>query len=239
MFFRKKENDDVHRPIVTSPTAADHDNPARDFLVLISVIITTPIIFLISLLTGRIKSPFVVVAFLLLIMTGFYYLSKSHVVSKNHIKSKIIQQTLEELTPEEKEELHNEISTLRKSIDTQKLPESLNPLLDVPLDMLNINYLLFMIQSGYIKPDGEGSEFILDSYLHSQHKLLREKSWEALQNIQSPQAETVMKNFEAEMIRRKAEMQKKYGTTAPRDTGIIEDFQDDVKDRFQKLRNAP
>lgn len=230
MLNKKKEVD------ITSPTAADNDNPARDFLVLISIIITTPFIFLFSLFTGRIKNPFVIVAFLVLIMTGFYYLSKSGVVSKKHIKSRIIQQTLEELTPEEKEELRNEISTLRKSIDADKFPQPLNPLLDVPIDMLSINYLLFMIQSGYIHQNGEGSEFILDSYLHSKHKMLREKSWEALQNIQTEQAARIIKNYEDEIARKNEELKKTYKNKDD-DEGIIEELKYDLQNKINELRN--
>ena len=226
--FKKKEKD------ISSPTSSESENPVRDLLVLLSLIITTPIIFIFSLLTGRIRNPFLVVAFLILVMTGFYYLSKSEVVSKKHIKAKIIQQTLEELTPEDKEELRKTISTLRKSIDISKLPKPLEPLLDVPVDMLSINYLLFMLQSGYIQPNGAGAEFILDSYLHSQHRMLREKSWEALQNIETEQAERVMKNYEIEMARKNEELKKKYGNI--RDNNVIDDLKYDLQNKIQGLK---
>jgi Ca2+/Na+ antiporter len=228
--LKKKQKD------ITSPTATDSENPLRDFVVLLSIIITTPFIFLFSLFTGRIRNPFIVVAFLLLAITGLYYLSKSEVVSKKHIKAKIIQQTLEELTPEDKEELRKTISTLRKSIDVEKLPKPLEPLLDVPVDMLSINYLLFMLQSGYIQPDGAGSEFILDSYLHSKHKMLREKSWEALMNINTEQAKRVMSNYEAEVARKKAAFKKKYGNK-PQTSGMIEDLQEDIKNKILDLKH--
>ncbi len=228
--FTKKEKD------ITSPTFDDDKNPVRDFLVLISVIITTPFIFIYSLLTGRIRNPFVVVAFLVLVMTGFYYLSKSEAVSKRHIKARIIQQTLEELTPEEKESLRKEISTLRKSIDEEKFPKPLSPLLDVPIDMLSINYLLFMLQSGYIQPNGAGSEFILDSYLHSTHKMLREKSWEALQNIQTEHATRVLRNYEDEIAIKNEQIKKNYGSQIKK-KGLLDDLEFELENKLKDIRN--
>lgn len=228
--FKKKSGDDV---IVRSPIDND-SSPVRDFIILLLVIITAPIVFTVSFLTGRIRNPFVVVAVLLLITTGLYYISKSDLVDKKDIKTKIIQQTLEELTPEEKEELRNEISTLRKSVDIALIPKALYPILDVPIDMLNINYLLFMIQSGYIKPSGEGSEFILDSYLHSQHKALQEKSWEALQNINSEAAARVISNYQTEVAQKAEERKRKMGARS--DQGIVDDVKEDLLDEFRKLR---
>ncbi len=220
---------------ITSPTATDNA-PVRNLIVLLFVILTTPIIFLYSFFTGRIRNPFVVVAFLLLILTGFYYLSKSGVVSNKDIKTKIIQQTLEEITPEEKEELRNEISTIRDEIDMDKIPAVLYPLLDVPIDMLNINYLTFMIQSGYIQPGGAGAEFILDSYLHSSHKMLKEKAWEALQGIKTDEAARVMKNYEDEVARKNEQLKIKYGGGKAQDTDIVDDVKFNLKDSLQKLR---
>jgi hypothetical protein len=226
---KKKEAD------ITSPTAAGSENPARDFLVMLSIIITTPFILTYSILRGRVKSPLVVVGFLIAIMVGLYYLSTSGSISKKHLKEKILHQTIEELTPEEKEELRSEISTLRESTDAEKFPGALNPLLDVPMDMLSINYLLFMLHSGYIMPNGGGSEFILDRYLHSKHKLLREKSWEALQNIPTEEAARVIKNYELEVARKKEEFKAKYGTKI-RDTGVVEDLQNTIKDNLINLK---
>lgn len=199
--FGKKEKD------ISSPTSSDNDNPLANFLILISVIITTPFVFLYSLLTGKIKNSFLIVLFLLLVIVGFYYVSLNSGISKRDIKTKIIQQTLEEITEEEKEEMREEISTIRKEVDINKIPPALLPIVDVPIDMLSINYLMFMIQSGYIQPNGEGAEFILDSYLHSKHKPLQEKSWEALQNIKSEAAYRVIRNYEAE-IEKKNELLK-------------------------------
>ena len=232
--FGKKPKEPKHN--ITSPTAEGSENPAWDFLVLISIILTTPFIFIYSLFTGRIRNPFIVVAFLIAVMTGLFYLSKSGVVSSKHIKSKIIQQTLEELTPEEKEELRSEISTLRESIDVNKFPVPLSPILDVPMDMLSINYLLFMLQSGYIHPNGAGSEFILDSYLHSKHKLLKQKSWEALQNIQTEEAVRTLKNYEAEVAKRNEQLKKEYGKLRPENESI-QDYSNDIANKIKDLRN--
>lgn len=220
---------------ITSPTATDNSAPARNFIILLFLVLTTPIVFLYSFFTGRIRNPFVVVAFLLLIVTGFYYASKTGVVSKRDIKTKIIQRTLEELTPEEKEELKNEISTIRDEIDMDKIPTTLYPLLDVPIDMLNINYLTFMIQSGYIQPNGAGSEFILDSYLHARHKILQEKAWEALQGIKTEEAARVMKNYEDEVAKRNEQIKVRYGGKTEKG-GVVEDIKYNLKDNLQKLR---
>jgi Ca2+/Na+ antiporter len=227
------KNSEENRKI-DSPTASD-DAPVRNLIVLLFVVITTPVVFLYSFFTGRIRNPFVVVAFLLLILTGFYYISKSDLVNNKDIKTKIIQQTLEELTPEEKEELRNEVSTIRDEIDMEKIPTAFYPLLDVPIDMLNINYLTFMIQSGYIQQNGAGSEFILDSYLHSQHKLLKEKAWEALQQIKTPEADRVMANYEQEITKKNEQMKIKYGGKASKGD-VVDDIKFDIKDSLQKLR---
>ena len=147
---------------------------------------------------------------------------------------------MDELTEEDKAELRKEISTIKKSIGEERVPKNLEPIINVPIDMLNINYLLFMIQSGYIQPDGQGSEFILESYLYSPHKRLREKSWEALANINSEAAIRAQKNYMAEVERRAVEHEKKYGNMKGKKGSIGEYSKDigyEIRDGFQSLRN--
>lgn len=225
-FFNKKSG-------ITSPTSSARAAPVKDFLLLLAVVISTPFIFVFSVITGRIRSPFIVVAFLIAVLTGLFYLSKSDVISKKDIKNKIIQETLEEITPEEKEEMRNEISTLRESFDEEKLPIIFSPLLDVPMDMLSINYFIFMLQSGYILPDGSGSEVLLDNYLHSSHIMLSEKAYEVLKNLNTPTSQRVIKNFEIELERRK-EIQKRESL---KNKSTIDKLENKFNDGLQDIKN--
>jgi hypothetical protein len=225
-FFNKKSG-------ITSPTSNASSSPAKDFLLLLVVIITTPFIFLFSVLTGRIRSPFIVVAFLIALLTGLFYLSKSDVISKKDIKNKIIQETMEEITPEEKEEMRNEISTLRESFDEEKLPKIFSPLLDVPMDMLSINYFIFMLQSGYILPDGVGSEVLLDNYLHSSHTMLSEKAYQVLKNLNTPASQRVLNNFEIELKKRKAQQQR----DVLKNKSDIDRFENKLNEGLQDIKN--
>jgi hypothetical protein len=218
---------------ITSPTSTSGAAPARDFLILLVVLITTPFIFIFSILTGRIRSPFIIVAFLVSLLTGLYYLSKSDVISKKDIKNRIIQETMEEITPEEKEEMRNEISTLRESFDEEKLPKLFAPLLDVPMDMLSINYFIFMLQSGYIQPDGSGSEALLDSYLHSSHTMLSEKAWEILNNIKTPASDRILNNFEIE-LKRKEEQHKRDSL---KNTSTLDGLENKLNSGLQDIKN--
>jgi len=220
-----------------SPTTVNK-SPAKDFIFMLFVILTTPIIFLYSFFTGKIRSPLLVVGLVMLIPVGFYYMSKSGGVAQD-IKTKILHQTLEELSQEEKEKMRKKISTINKEISSEKVPLALHPLLDVPIDMLNINYFIFMIQSGYIKPSGAGSEFILNSYLMSNHKLLKERSWESLQNIKTEEARKILDNYEQEIAKRNKEIKRRYGNRpqpANKVDAIMDDAKFNLKDSLQKLR---
>ncbi len=226
--FKKKSSG------VTSPTATGSESPPKDFLLLISVILTAPFVFIWSLFTGRIRSPLLVVGFLLAVIVGFYYLSKSG--NATGIKTRIIHQTLEEITPEEKERMRAQISTIRKEVRSAKVPEALHPLLDVPLDMLSINYFIYMLHSGYVAEDGGGAEHLLDAYLHSQHSILRERAWEALQNIHTEEADRVAHNYEMEIAQQNEELKKRYGDPANR-PDKIEGIKLDTRDKIQDIRN--
>lgn len=227
------ENNESDMP----PSSTQNESPAKTFLMLIAVVVSTPFIFLYSILRGRIRNPIIVIGFLLLVLYGFYLLSETEVPTKKDIKTKIIQQTLEELTPEEKQQLREEISTIRKEIDIDKIPKPLYPVIDVPIDMLSINYLMFMIQSGYIISSGEGAEFILDSYLHSNHKLLREKSWEALKNINTEAAKRIMQNYRLEVEKQNKVLKKKYEYKATPDNGILKDITTDLQNTIQNIKD--
>ncbi len=223
---------------IFAATEQDNRTPVYDFLILASLIVTGPFILLYKLFRGRIKSPVVIVFILCVGIYALYELSISG-SAKNKGMS-IARASLDEITPEEKEEMRNEISTLRKSIGEDKIPQPLAPLLDVPIDMLNINYFAFMIQSGYIAPNGAGSEFILGSYLRANHKLLREKSWEALHNINTDAAKKVIADYEAAVQAQKEEIARKKAAQQPiRSYSTFDDIKDSINSKFMKLKGNP
>jgi hypothetical protein len=210
------------------------NNPARDFLILFFVIITTPLVFVYSFLRGRIRNPFLIVTFLIVIASGLHYLSKSFEVPEKNSKKSILMNATEEISAEEKEKLKNKISTLREEYDDKKVPPPLYPLLDVPIDMLSINYIIYMIDSGYIKNNGEGSENLLNSYLYSKHQLLKQQSWEALNSIDTALAKKYVSIYQDNIAKKNEELRKLRINSKSK--GLVDEIKNSISDTVNNIQ---
>lgn len=231
MGLKKKKEIDI-----TSPVDSTNNNPARDLFLILLVVATWPFKLIGSVFKRGKKNIIVIVILLCAVLYGLFEVSRMN-INKRDIKTRIIQQTLEELTPEEKQELREEVSSLRESAGEDVIPVPLHPLLDVPIDMLSINYLLFMIKSGYVQPNGAGSEFILDSYLNSKHNALKKAAWEALQNIKTPDSERVRRNYMANVERQNEEIKRKYGPGPAPETGLVDGLKTDIQNKIIDHKN--
>ncbi len=180
------------------PTATE-EKPVRNFLILIALIPVSPFIMIYSIVTGKLQNPFIVGACLTMILgAGGYYLY-DRFTEYTPTKQEKVLQLFEELNEKEKKELMKKTSTLRKSIDVEKLPKQLTPIFDVEQDLLSINYYYFLLQTGYMGENAEGSVYVLQNALRSSSKNLAKAAWEALSLINTKEAQEIKDTYAKEV----------------------------------------
>jgi hypothetical protein len=191
------------------PAIEESKHPLRNFLVLLFLIPLAPIILLFSIITGRLQNPFITGACLTMIIAfgGYYAYNKYFNIKAQTINEKLAPIS-DELTGEERSNLKNEVSTLRKEIGEDKLPKSLKPMLDINLNMITINYFYFLVNSGHIGADGNGAVYILQNGLYSGNYKIMKAAWESLYYVNSDDSKRVMAIFTEDVAKVKAKQAK-------------------------------
>jgi len=201
----------VKKKEIKIPAVEESNHPVRNFLVLLMLIPLAPLILIYSIVTGRLQNPFITGACLTMILAfgGYYTYNKYFTTNtKITVKEKLSPFT-DELTSEERENLKKQISTLRKEIGGDKLPKSLEPMLDIKMNMININYFYFLVNSGHMGSDGNGAVHILQNALYSGNYNIMKAAWESLYYINTEDSKRIMAIFTDDVERAKAKRKQK------------------------------
>lgn len=192
----------VKKKEIKLPAFEESNHPFRNFLVLLVLIPLAPAILIYSIVTGRLQNPFITGACLtmILIFGGYYAYNKYFNHHEKTIHEKL-NPMIDELTEEERANLKKQVSTLRAEIGEDKLPKSLKPMLDIKMNMININYFYYLVNSGNMGADGNGAVYILQNALYSGNYTIMKAAWESLYYINTEDSKRIMALFSEDIER--------------------------------------
>jgi hypothetical protein len=203
---------------VKIPAVEESKNPVRNFALLLLLVPLAPLILIYSLITGRLQNPFIVGACLtMMIVFGGYYAFTKYVKPPQDLRKARLNKMVDELSDEDRQRLKSEFSTLRKEIGAESLPKQLSPMLDIPMNMLNINYFYFLINSDHMGANAEGAVYILKNALYSGNKKIMEAAWKSLNLIGTDEATATMLEFKnlVAKVKEKKKLKKQNAQANP------------------------
>ena len=240
MTEQNQNNKSEKKAEIPLPSVSE-EKPLKNFLILLILIPIAPILLLYSLITNRKQHPFIFGSSLAvavsLIAFIFYFLFGQQEGLNISDKKMAYITMIDEFTPQEKEEMRGRFSTLRQSIGEEKLPKTLEPVYDLPVDMLTINYFYFLIQAGHMGENGEGAVYILERYLYSGKRELAEPAWQALLKINTQQSQHVMTLFAERIEEAKKQKSKNKEIKKVMPKGFFEGYKQDIQNKMQIYKN--
>lgn len=183
----------------TKPLSATEEEPLKNLAFLLLLIPATPFLLIFNFVTGKAQNSFILGSGLSILLTGLSIYGLIQYSQTTEYENVALNSMVEELDLEQKQKLQEEFSTLRTSIGAEKFPKELEPILDIPQNMLIINYYNYLVNSSQLGERGEGSIFILQNSLYGEDKALAKASWQALHNIGTEQAKFIMFNFKTDV----------------------------------------
>lgn len=227
---------------VKIPAVEESNTPVKNFLFLLLLVPIAPLILAYSLITGRLQNPFIVGACLALMIGigGYYSFNKYFGTAPVNLRKEKLSKMTDELSSEDRETLRKEFSTLRESIGAEKLPSQLEPMLDIKMNMLNINYFYFLLNTGHIGKNAEGTIYILQNALYSGDYKVTSAAWKSLHLINTPSSKQIIDEFLADLEKTSAKKSKKKKKgMLSKDYRRREDselFKDDINNSLKGLR---
>jgi hypothetical protein len=224
----------IDEEYVDSPT---EEEPIKNLFFLLLMIPAAPFIFLYSIFTGKPQNPIIIGGFAVVLVMGviIYFVFSD---SKEHNEKLIlINSMVDELSPEYKDNLKNEFSTLREEFKDGTLPSQLEPMMDIKQDMITINYYHYLYNAGYLGQNAEGAAEVLRNSLYSEQPKLIEAAWKSLALINTDYSKQIMTSYEKFAIERAENMKKTAGDRRKMPRSTAESIAQDIKNSINIRRS--